>query len=87
MPTVFIPALLRPLIPSPRVSVNGRTIGQIIDELEASYPGVRHLLVDDEDEITAGIAVSINDQISQRGLFDTVPENAEVHFLPAISGG
>ena len=86
MATVFVPAILRSLIPVARVDVRGATVGEVIDELEALYPGVAALLVDDND-IMPGVAVSINDQASQMGLFEPVPEDAEVHFLPALSGG
>ena len=86
MATVFVPAILRALVPVTRVAVRGATVGDVIDELEALYPGVAALLVDDDD-IMPGVAVSINDQAGQMGLFEPVPEDAEVHFLPALSGG
>jgi len=40
-----------------------------------------------DDDVAPGIAVAINDQVSQMGLMEPVPPDAEVHFLPAISGG
>lgn len=86
MAIVFVPAILRSLIPVARVEVSGGTVGDVIDELEALYPGVEALLVEDGD-IMPGVAVSINDQAGQMGLFEPVPADAEVHFLPALSGG
>lgn len=86
MPTVFVPNVLRSLIPIARVDVNGSTVGEIISELDTRFPGVAALLVEDDD-IAPGIAVAINDQLSQMGLMEQVPVNAEVHFLPALSGG
>jgi molybdopterin converting factor small subunit len=86
MPTVFVPAILRSLISVPRVAVSGSSVGEIIGELEARFPGVAAMLVS-EDDMAPGIAVAINDQVGQMGLMEPVPPDAEVHFLPAISGG
>ena len=86
MPTVFVPAILRPVVSMPRVDVAGSSVGEIIDELEARFPGVAAILIAGDD-VAPGIAVSINDQISQMGLMEPVAADAEVHFLPAISGG
>lgn len=86
MPTVFVPPMLKAIVPVARVPVRAGTVGDIIDELEAKFPGVALLLVEDDD-LMAGIAVIINDQVSQNGLVDVVAEGDEVHFLPALSGG
>ena len=86
MPVVFVPAILRALILVDRVDVDCATVGEIIDELEGRFPGVSAILVADDD-MAPGIAVSINDQVSQMGLMEPVPVDAEVHFLPSISGG
>jgi molybdopterin converting factor small subunit len=84
--TVFVSAFLRPLIRAERLQVPGATVGAIISRMETLYPGIADLLVEDGD-IKAGIAVAINDQVGQMGLFDEVAEDAELHFLPALSGG
>ncbi len=86
MATVFVPALLRPLIPAAQLEVPGSTVGEIIQGLENLYPGVAEFLIEDDD-IKAGIAIAINDQMGQMGLFDPVAEDAEIHILPALSGG
>ena len=86
MAIVFVPAVLRPLVGSARLEVPGATIGEILSHMEALYPGVMGVLVQDED-ITPGIAVTIDDQVGQMGLFDPVAPDSEVHFLPALAGG
>ena len=86
MPTVFVPNILRSFIQVARVEVTGSTVGEIISELDKRFPGVAALLIEDDD-VVPGIAVAINDQLSQMGLMEQVPADAEVHFLPAISGG
>jgi molybdopterin synthase sulfur carrier subunit len=87
MATVWIPALLRGLTEGREsLQVPGNSVRQIIDNLENLYPGIRARLVGD-DELRPGIAVAINSQLVQGGLAQPVPENCEVHFVPAISGG
>lgn len=86
MPVVFVPPMLKALVPVARVPVRAGSVGEIIEELEARYPGVAALLIEDDD-LMAGVAVVINDQVSQNGLMDVVEEEDEVHFLPALSGG
>lgn len=86
MATVFIPALLRDLIPEQQVVVAGNTVGDIIRGLDRRYPGAMDLLVEDDD-IVSGVAIVINDQVGQMGLLDPVTEDAEIHILPALSGG
>jgi len=87
MAIVWIPSLLRDLTHGrENVTVPGATVRQIIDNLDAHYPGIKPRLCDD-DGLRPGIAVAIDTQIAQGGLAQPVPENSEVHFVPAISGG
>ena len=86
MATVFVSAFLRSLVPVDRVEVEGRTVGEVIERLDGLYPGVAAELTEDGD-IRPGIAVVIDDQVGQLGLFDSLSPTAEVHFLPALSGG
>ncbi|MGE3075220.1 MAG: MoaD/ThiS family protein [Dehalococcoidia bacterium] len=86
MATVFIPAMLRDLIHEQQVVVTGSTVGAIIRGLDRLYPGTMDLLVEDDD-IMSGVAIVIDDQVGQMGLFDPVDDNTEIHILPALSGG
>jgi molybdopterin synthase sulfur carrier subunit len=85
--TVWIPALMRELTAGHEsVRVHGRTVRQVIEALDLLYPGIKDRLCDG-DALRPGLAVAINTQLASRGLWQPVPENSEVHFLPAISGG
>jgi molybdopterin synthase sulfur carrier subunit len=87
MATVWIPSLLRDLTKDQeRVQVSGSNVGQVIAELERTYPGVKARLCD-ENGLRRGIAVAVDTQVARLGLQQPVAENSEVHFLPAISGG
>jgi molybdopterin synthase sulfur carrier subunit len=87
MPVVWVPALLRDLTGGQEtVAVPGATVGQVIDNLERLYPGIRARLCDGEN-LRRGIAVAIGTDLARLGLLQPVNEASEVHFLPAIAGG
>ena len=87
MPEVWIPALLQSLSGGKqKVSVPGRTVRQLIDNLEVEFPGMRERLLDGE-RLRPSIAVVVDGGISQDKLRHELDEDSEVHFMPAISGG
>jgi sulfur-carrier protein len=87
MATVWIPPQLRDLTAGQvTVSVPGATVGQVIDALDRTYPGVRGRLTEG-NALRPGIAVAVDTQIARRGLLQPLGEHSEVHFLPAVSGG
>lgn len=87
MPVVFIPALLRDLSDGQdSFNLPGRTVGEVIDQLEARCPGVKDRLLDG-GQLKPGIAVVVDGAISRKRLRHPLEEGSEVHFLPAISGG
>jgi sulfur-carrier protein len=84
---VWIPSLLQSLTAGEdKVVVSGGTVGEIIDHLEARFPGVKDRLVQG-DEIRPHIAVAIDGDVSPEGLEQDVQESSEIHFIPALSGG
>ncbi len=87
MPVVFIPALLRDLTGGAEsIRLPGGSVREVIDQLEARYPGVKARLLS-EDRLRPGIVVAVDGVISRQRLRHRLEENSEVHFLPAISGG
>jgi len=87
MATVFIPTALRKFSAGrDRTIAHGRNVGQLIDDLERQFPGIRAQLVE-SDDVKPSIAVSIDGEIAIGGLLDPVSESSEVHFLPALGGG
>lgn len=68
------------------MSVEGATVGEIIDALDATYPGIRERLCEGA-RLKAGIAVAVDGTVTTRGLRETVEPNSEVQILPAIAGG
>ncbi len=87
MPTVAIPSLMRNLTDGEDiVSVKGNTLREIINNLENRYPGTKEKLCDG-DRIHPSVNVYINGVLTRTAMHDHVDEDAELHFLPAISGG
>lgn len=66
--------------------VEGATVRQIINNLEAEFPGIKARLVDN-DRIMPGMAVIVDGEVTRLGLLQRVSEDNEIHFLPAIGGG
>ncbi|HIF33729.1 MAG: MoaD/ThiS family protein [Pirellulaceae bacterium] len=87
MPNVFIPPSMRDLIPDHSVvSMQGKTVRAVIEQLERSYPGAKDRLCSGET-LRPGIAVTVDGAITPLGLLQPIGENSELHFLPAIGGG
>lgn len=87
MPTVFIPASLRPLVGGAQtIEVAGTTVRDLLIQLEADYPQLVGRLRDG-DRIRQGLCVSINETVSNRGMRQAVNPQDEVHFVAAIGGG
>lgn len=85
--TVFIPPAMRSLCGGARsVAAAGRTVRQVVDDLEARWPGFRETLIED-DRLRPGLWVAVNSEQQPLGLLAQVPAGAEVHILPAMSGG
>lgn len=87
MATVFIPSLMQRLSDGKsRVEIEGSSVRQIVNNLDAEYPGFKERLVED-GRIKGNISVAIDGEITPLGMLEKVGENSEVHFLPAIGGG
>ncbi len=87
MATVVIPALLRKFTDGKdRVTAMGRNVGQLIEDLERQFPGLREHLIE-EGDIKPSIAISIDGDLGTGGILEPVRESSEVFILPAIGGG
>ena len=87
MATVFIPASMRQLCGDRHsVEVAGATLRQVIENLDPECPGIHALIVED-GMVRPGIQLAVNGVTAATGLLRSVPEDAEVQILPAMSGG
>ena len=87
MATVYIPSLMRDLTGGvSRVDVNGRTVVQAIDALDALCPGAKARLCNG-DHLDHTVAVSVDGKVARLGLRAPVKADSEIRFLPVIEGG
>ena len=87
MATVFIPPLMQKLTEEKQtLDVPGKSVREIVNNLETMYPGTKERIVDGF-RLKPNIAVSVDGEVTPLGLLEKVKENSEVHFLPAIGGG
>ncbi len=87
MAIVFVPASMRQLCGGRHsVEVDGATLRQVIENLDPECPGIHALIVED-GMVRPGIQLAVNGVTAATGLVRSVPEDAEVQILPAMSGG
>ncbi len=90
MPNIRIPTPLRKLTGDQEVVVaEGATVGELIEHLERSYPGLKERLCDEEGNVRRFINVYLNDE-DIRFLEEQatpVKETDEISIVPAIAGG
>lgn len=90
MTTVFLPTPLRRYANGQaKVQAEGATLGELLTNLDAAYPGLRGRIFDEGGEIKRFIQVFVNDE-DVRGMQGTeTPLTArdEVSIVPAMAGG
>ena len=73
-------------VPSPVVDVPGKTLREVVNNLEDVCPGMRDLIVEN-GRVRPGLQLAVDGVLSATGLMAKVPEDGEVHILPALGGG
>jgi molybdopterin converting factor small subunit len=87
---VKIPTQLRTLTDgSEEVTVDGATIAEVIEHLEADHPGMRERLLDDSGALRRFVNVYLEDEDVRflNGIGTPVPEGAKLSIIPAVAGG
>ena len=64
-----------------QLEASGRTVGELLIDLEARYPGLSQFL------LRPSLAISVDDEVTPLGVLEPVRPDSEVHFIAAISGG
>jgi molybdopterin synthase sulfur carrier subunit len=87
MATVLLPRSLVALFPGldRRQEVEGGTVVEVIDALEARTPGLRDRLLEEGPRLRRHINVFVDGRPADPGT--PVPSGAVVHVIPAVSGG
>ena len=87
---VRIPAPLRRLIQGVNlVEVEATNLTQCLEALEASYPGIKERLLDEDGEIQQFVNIYVNGEDVRflKDLATPLRAGDEVSIVPAIAGG
>lgn len=90
MATVRIPTPLRKLTGDQRtVQASGRTVAEVVDDLERRYPGFKARVVDGDGKVLSFVNIFVNDEDVRflQGLATPVADDADVSIIPAMAGG
>lgn len=90
MPTVYLPTPLRRLTNGQaRVQVPAGTVEDVLQSLDAQFPGLRDQVCDERGEVKAFINVFVNGHEIRtlQGRNTPVGEEDEVSIIPAMAGG
>jgi molybdopterin synthase sulfur carrier subunit len=88
--TVRIPTVLRPAMNgASTVSVEGATVGDVIDHLTSAYPAAKGQLLNADGTLHRFLNVYVNDDdVRYLGGVDApVTNDDEITLLPAVAGG
>jgi sulfur-carrier protein len=87
---VRIPTPLRPLTKNQgEVEAIGANIAEIIDNLNASYSGLKDRLCDEKGELRRFVNIYVNEEDIRflKGRDTVLKDGDEVSIVPAIAGG
>ena len=90
MATVRIPTPLRKLTQgSEEVSAAGKTVGELIGDLEKKYPGIKERICDESGAVRRFVNIFVRDEDIRtlQDLDTQVADKDEVSIVPAIAGG
>ena len=88
--TVRVPTPLRKLTKDQAdVQVEGSTVGEMFDRMEAEYPGIKERLMDEKGELRRFVNVYVNEEDIRflDGVKTALKPGDTVAIVPAIAGG
>ncbi len=87
---VRIPTPLRPLTRGQgEVEAKASSIAEMIDNLNATYPGLKDRLCDEKGELRRFVNIYVNEEDIRflKGKDTSLKDGDEVSIVPAIAGG
>lgn len=87
---VKIPTQLRSFTDgAPQVDADGDTVGQVVKDLDARYPGLGERLLDEGGSLRRFVNLYVGDEDVRflDGLGTSVDPGATVSIIPAVAGG
>jgi molybdopterin synthase sulfur carrier subunit len=90
MPTVKFTYALKRFFPGlTQTPATGNTLASILNEMEASYPGLRSYVLDEQGHLRKHVNIFIDGtMIKDRAtLSDPFSDSSEIYIMQALSGG
>lgn len=88
--TVRVPTTLRTLTAgASEIAVDGATVSEVLDQLEAAHPGFKERLLDGDGQLRrfVNLYVADDDVRFREGMDTTVADGDTVSIIPAVAGG
>jgi molybdopterin converting factor small subunit len=88
--SVRIPTILRTYTGgASEVTAEGGTLGEVLDDLESSYSGIRARVLDETGALRRFVNVYVgNDDVRfLDGLATPTPDGTSISVIPAVAGG
>jgi molybdopterin synthase sulfur carrier subunit len=90
MPTVKFTKALKRFFPQlTDTTAKGRTLSEILCEMDTCYPGVRSYVLDEHGRLRKHVNIFIDGTIitDRNALSDSFSDNSEIYIIQALSGG
>ena len=90
MPVVKFTYALKKFFPGLKdTNTGGKTLTEILDEMDAVYPGVRRYVLDDQGSLRKHVNIFIDGTIidDRVALSDPFNPDSEIFIIQALSGG
>ena len=88
--TVRVPPVFRTMTSGQsQVDVDGSTVGDVLEALEAAHPGFKAKLLDDDGKLVRYVNVFVDDDDVRfmDGLGTAVPDGGTLSIMQAVAGG
>ncbi len=83
---VFIPGPLLSYTIKREVQADGRTLAELLVDLDRQYPGLRFRVIDEQDNMRPHMRFFVNGE-QVFGIGQTLAPSDTVHLVQALSGG
>ena len=83
---VLIASPLRSYTGADEVEARGDTLGALLEDLDARYPGIRFRMIDEQDQVRRHMRIFINGD-PVKTLSHAIGPSDEVCIVQALSGG
>lgn len=90
MPTVKFTSALKRFFPALKdTQATGKTLQEILREIDVVYPGVSKYLLDDQGNLRRHVNIFIDGSMiaDRNNMNDSFSDNSEIYIMQALSGG